>query len=62
MTFAGTATAAEMFDVSTKTVIRKLKSGEWPGHKSRTGTWFVNIRAIIEMMSGGTTPQKYKKR
>jgi len=61
MTFSGTATAAEMFDVSVKTVIRKLKSGEWPGHRSRTGTWFVNIRAIVDLMSG-TTPPRYKKR
>ena len=61
MTFSRTATAAEMFDISVKTVIRKLKSGEWPGHKSRTGVWFVNIHEITVLMSC-TPSTKYKKR
>lgn len=61
MTFTGTATAAEEFGVSVDTVLRKLKSGEWPGHRSKTGRWFVNIKAIIDIMTGDAPP-KYKKR
>jgi GH24 family phage-related lysozyme (muramidase) len=61
MTFAGTAMAAKEFGVSQDTVLRKLKSGEWPGHCSRTGRWFVNIRAIMDLMTN-PAPPKYKKR
>ena len=60
MNFGNPTVAAEMFGVSKYTVIRRLKSGEWPGQRSRTGRWLANLQAIQDMLSGLSS--KYKKR